>query len=80
MTKKKEVSTNDKAMQYEPLLCTVIQLMTETPYKQIAKYDFLYMPLSQDVKLKIDSKEYSLMQFADRIDEQGNITRYVRFH
>lgn len=60
-------------------LCTIIQLMTETPYRQIAKYDFLYYPLSQDVKLEIGDKKYSLMDFADRIDENGNITRYLRF-
>lgn len=76
----KNVSESTKGNNANTVLCTVIQLMTETPYKQIAKYDFLYMPLSQDVKLKIDGKEYSLMQFADRIDEHGNITRYVRFH
>lgn len=62
-------------------LCTVIQLMTEKPYKIITKYDFLYTPpLSLDVKLKIDDKEYSLIESVDRIDENGNITRYFRFH
>jgi len=57
---------------------TKIQLMNATPYKVIAVYPFLYNP-ADDCYLQVGNRQHSIKGLEDHIDQNGNITRYIRF-
>ncbi len=58
---------------------TIIQITDETPYKVFKTYDFLYEPSASCI-LTILNKNYNFQTSTDRIDEDGNITRYIQFY
>lgn len=63
----------------KPKTSTIIQLMTEVPYKVVAIHDFLYTPCMPAILFGINDKRHFIDEMSDKIDEYGNITRYIRF-
>jgi len=71
--------TTSKENNESPTFTTIIQLMTENPYKVVITYPFLYNP-ADDSKVTIEDKEFHLSEISDRINSNGDIRRYVRYY
>ena len=56
---------------------TIIQLITVTPYEELARLPFLY-DKPTNAELYINGKKCILNDIRDKIDETGKITRLFR--
>ncbi len=57
---------------------TVLQIIGESPYKKTHTYDFLYTP-ADELIMEFEGDKYRLDVYFDRIAENGDITRTIRF-
>lgn len=56
---------------------TIIQLITVTPYENIATFPFLY-EVPKNASLYIKDKKCIVNEIYDKIDENGILTRRIR--